>query len=36
LESLGQVAKKQIETYDDETIAQSVDFIRRAVKATQE
>lgn len=33
IKSLGQVTKKRMETYDDETIAQSVDFMRRAVKA---
>jgi arylsulfatase len=32
IESLGQVTKKRMETYDDETIAQSLDFMRRAVK----
>ena len=32
IESIGQVTKKRMETYDDETIAQSLDFIRRAVK----
>ncbi len=33
IESMGQVTKKRMETYDDETIAQSIDFIKRAVKA---
>ena len=33
IKSIGQVTKKRMETYDDETIEQSVDFIRRAVKA---
>jgi arylsulfatase len=33
IESLGQVTKKRMETYDDETIAQSVDFMKRAVAA---
>ncbi|MBW1819370.1 MAG: arylsulfatase [Deltaproteobacteria bacterium] len=33
IKSLGQVTKKRMETYDDETIAQSVDFMKRAVKA---
>jgi arylsulfatase len=32
IESLGQVTKKRMETYDDETIAQTLDFMRRAVK----
>jgi len=32
IESLGQVTKKRMETYDDETIAQSLDFMRRAVE----
>ena len=31
IESLGQVTKKRMETYDDETIAQSLDFMKRAV-----
>ena len=33
IESMGQVTKKRMETYDDETIAQSIDFMKRAVKA---
>ena len=33
IESLGQVTKKRMETYDDETIAKSIDFMKRAVKA---
>ncbi|MCK5448304.1 MAG: sulfatase-like hydrolase/transferase, partial [Gemmatimonadetes bacterium] len=33
IESLGQVTKKRMETYDDETIAQSLDFMKRAVEA---
>ena len=33
IESTGQVTKKRMETYDDETITQSVDFMRRAVEA---
>jgi len=33
IESIGQVTKKRMETYDDETIAQSLDFMRRAVEA---
>ena len=33
IESLGQVTKKRMETYDDETIAQSLDFMQRAVEA---
>ena len=33
IKSLGQVTKKRMETYDDETIAQSTDFMERAVKA---
>ena len=32
IKSLGQVTKKRMETYDDETIAQTIDFMRRAVK----
>ena len=32
IESLGQVTKKRMETYDDETIDQTLDFMRRAVK----
>lgn len=32
IESIGQVTKKRMETYDDETIAQSLDFMKRAVK----
>jgi arylsulfatase A-like enzyme len=32
IESLGQVTKKRMETYDDETIAQTLDFMNRAVK----
>ncbi len=32
IESMGQLNTKRMETYDDETIAQSVDFMRRAVK----
>lgn len=32
IESLGQVTKKRMETYDDETIEQTVDFMQRAVK----
>jgi arylsulfatase len=32
IESLGQVTKKRMETYDDEVIAQTVDFMNRAVK----
>ena len=32
IKSIGQVTKKRMETYDDETIAQSVDFMDRAVK----
>ena len=32
IESIGQVTKKRMETYDDETIAQSIDFMKRAVK----
>ena len=31
IESLGQVTKKRMETYDDETIDQTLDFMRRAV-----
>ena len=31
IESLGQVTRKRMETYDDETIAQTLDFMRRAV-----
>jgi len=33
IESLGQVTKKRMETYDDETIAQTIDFMKRAVEA---
>ena len=33
IESLGQVTKKRMETYDDETIEQTLDFMNRAVKA---
>ena len=33
IKSLGQVTKKRMETYDDETIAQTLDFMNRAVKA---
>jgi len=32
IKSLGQVTKKRMETYDDETLAQSIDFMQRAVK----
>jgi arylsulfatase len=32
IESMGQVTKKRMETYDDETIAQTLDFMQRAVK----
>ena len=32
IESLGQVTKKRMETYDDEVIAQTIDFMNRAVK----
>jgi arylsulfatase len=32
IESMGPVTTKRMETYDDETIAQSLDFMRRAVK----
>jgi len=32
IESTGQVTKKRMETYDDETIAQTLDFMNRAVK----
>jgi arylsulfatase A-like enzyme len=32
IESTGQVTKKRMETYDDETIVQSLDFMNRAVK----
>jgi arylsulfatase len=32
IKSLGQVTKKRMETYDDETIEQTLDFMRRAVK----
>jgi arylsulfatase len=32
IKSLGQVTKKRMETYDDETIAQTLDFMNRAVK----
>jgi arylsulfatase len=32
IESMGRLNTKRMETYDDETIAQSVDFMRRAVK----
>jgi arylsulfatase len=35
IESLGQVTKKRMETYDDETIAQTLDFMNRAVDAEQ-
>ena len=31
IESIGQVTKKRMETYDDETIAQTLDFMNRAV-----
>ena len=31
IESLGQVTKKRMETYDDETIDQTLDFMKRAV-----
>ena len=33
IESIGQVTKKRMETYDDETIAQTLDFMKRAVAA---
>jgi arylsulfatase A-like enzyme len=32
IKSTGQVTKKRMETYDDETLAQSIDFMKRAVK----
>ena len=32
IKSLGQVTKKRMETYDDETIEQTLDFMRRAVE----
>jgi arylsulfatase len=32
IKSLGQVTKKRMETYDDETLAQSIDFMKRAVQ----
>ncbi len=32
IESMGQVNKKRMETYDDETIAQTLDFMQRTVK----
>lgn len=32
IESIGQVTKKRMETYDDETIEQTLDFMRRAAK----
>jgi arylsulfatase A-like enzyme len=32
IKSTGQVTKKRMETYDDETIAQTIDFMKRAVK----
>ena len=35
IESLGQVTIERMKTYDDETIDQSLDFIRRAVDADQ-
>jgi len=35
IESIGQVTKKRMETYDDETIAQTLDFMNRAVQADQ-
>ena len=35
IESLGQVTRKRMETYDDETIAQTLDFMRRAVADDQ-
>ena len=35
IESIGQVTKKRMETYDDETIAQTLDFMNRAVEADQ-
>ncbi len=33
IESTGQVTKKRMETYDDETIAQTLDFMKRSVEA---
>ena len=33
IESLGQVTKKRMETYDDETIEQTLDFMNRAVES---
>ena len=35
IESLGQVTIERMKTYDDETLAQSLDFMRRAVDADQ-
>jgi len=32
IKSTGQVTTKRMETYDDETLAQSIDFMKRAVK----
>jgi len=33
IKSLGQVNRKRMETYDDETIAQSIDFMKRSVQS---
>jgi arylsulfatase A-like enzyme len=35
IESTGQVTIERMKTYDDETLAQSIDFIERAVKADE-